>query len=104
MGRDPSFELTKVHIFHDTKCPIFLICSSHRDHYIPLLASTTYFPFRDKFSHCFWVITSYSGEGFSFGLKLQVLKKMFMLDLVSFLIQICHQGQHLDINKISIPL
>jgi hypothetical protein len=26
-----------------------------------------------------------------------------MLDLVSFLIQICRQGQHLDINKISIP-
>jgi hypothetical protein len=40
-------------------------------------------------------LTSYSGEGFHFGLKL--LKKMFMLDLVSFLIQICRQGQHLEL-------
>jgi hypothetical protein len=40
-------------------------------------------------------LTSFSGEGFPFVLKL--FKKNFMLDLVSFLIQICHQGQHLEL-------
>jgi hypothetical protein len=40
-------------------------------------------------------LTSFSGKGFPFGLKL--FKKNFMLDLVSFLIQICRQGQHLEL-------
>jgi hypothetical protein len=39
------------------------------------------------------VSTSFSGKGFPFGLKL--FKKNFMLDLVSFLIQICHPGQQM---------
>ena len=59
-----------------------------------MLPLSPYFHLGIKFLTVLW-LTSFAGEGFPFGLKL--LKTIFMLDLVSFLIQIFRQGQHLQL-------
>ena len=95
MGRDPSFELT---IFSMTLSVQFSSYVQHIENTtFPCWHQPPIFHLGINFLTVFG-LTSYSGEGFPFGLKL--FKKKFMLDLISFLINICLQhGNMFEITK-----